>query len=184
MPLDANTLARFKNRVFVETGTGPGFGIKAALAVGFERIISIELDEEIYKRGVEKFAENPQVEIVHGDSSRVLGRIIKEVQEPITFWLDAHGKSGDTTPNLSRKPLLSELEAIACHNYRESHTLLIDDYDLVTSPKWSPHLTEESVRERLTAINPRFLLSRVDGWLVPRKNNPYWWLVMVAEPPK
>lgn len=178
MPLDTLTLARYPNRWFVETGAGTGHGIKTALAVGFERIVSIEFDPDIHGKIERKFASEPKVEVLHGDSAKLLPEVLATINEPATIWLDAHGKTGDTTPDLSMKPLLAELDAIAAHPIK-THTILIDDWDLVVREKVAPHLTEESVREKLAAINPDYKLSRVDGWIFERKHK--YWSIMAAE---
>lgn len=180
MPIDERTLAHHKNGVFVETGAGVCGGSKAALKLGFPRIFVIEFDREIYERAVTRFRHNAEVEVIFGDSGVVLPEIIKGIDEPITFWLDAHGKSCDTTGNLSLKPLLRELAAIAAHPLRLEHTVLIDDYDIILSEKNCPHLSDAIVREALAAINPDFRLSRVDGLL--HEGRAPCWLVGVAEP--
>ena len=182
MPIDVATLARHRNSVFVETGAGPCGGSRAALQLGFPRIFVVEFDPELYAKAAGRFRNNPEVEVVYGDSGEVLTDVIAPIEEPITFWLDAHGKSCDTTGNLSKKPLLRELAAIAAHPLRDKHTILIDDWDVVEHPRRAPHLTEKTVREALRAINPNFRLSRVDG-LLHKKREPCW-LVMVAEPEK
>ena len=182
MPLDAPTLDRFrKGNTFVETGAGPTLAIRAALGLGFERIVSIEIDDVIFERCRVRYQHEPRVEIVHGDCRDKLPEVLATVQEPCTIFLDAHGKSGDTSENLANKPLLDELAAIAAHPIK-THTILIDDWDMIASPKWCPHLTEESVRDALRAINPDYQLSRVDG-LIHERKNPYW-LVMVAQATK
>lgn len=180
MPLDELTLARHPNGVFVETGAGPCLGSRTALKLGFGRIFVIEFDREIYERAVHRYRDTPEVEVVYGDAGEVLAEVIAPIHEPITFWLDSHGKSCDTSGTLAMKPLLKELEAIAAHPLHLQHTVLIDDWDVVESPKRAFHLTDEVVRASLHAINPCFRLSRVDGLICP-KRGPLW-LVLIAEP--
>ena len=179
-PLTRDTLEPFLNPVFVETGAGVCIGSRLALGLGFPKIITIEFDPVIYEKAVKRFSGFPQVKVVCGDSGLMLKDVIEPIQVPITFWLDSHGKSHDTTEHLTKKPLLLELAAIAAHPLRLEHTVLIDDWDVVTHPRRCPHLTEETVREALNEINPDFRLSRVDG-LINSKKGPLW-LVLIAEP--
>ena len=182
MPIDEKTLARHLNPVFIETGAGVCNGSRLALKLGFPQIKVIEFDREIYERAVLRFHDHPEVEVIYGDSGVVLPEVIRGIRGPITFWLDSHGKSCDTTNNLALKPLLRELEAIAAHPDRGLHTVLIDDYDYIESKRLALHLTAKSVREALARINPRFRLSRVDG--LPLANRDPCWLVLIAEPPE
>jgi len=180
MPIDEKTLARHLNPVFIETGAGVCGGSKRALKLGFPQIKVIEFDREIYEMALLSFSNNPEVEVIYGDSGEVLPEVIREIRGPITFWLDAHGKSCDTSGNLAKKPLLRELEAIAAHPDRHLHTVLIDDYDYIESKRVAPHLTDKSVRAALAQINPHFRLSRVDG--LPLVKRGPCWLVLIAEP--
>ena len=180
MPIDRGTLQRHLNGVFVETGAGPCIGSRTALELGVPRVFVIEFDPEIYERAVDRYRGEPRVQVVFGDAGKVLSEVIALINEPITFWLDAHGKSPETKPRLASKPLLQELAAIAAHPLRLQHTVLIDDYDVVLRPGTARHLTDTNVRDALRKINPHFRLSRVDGLINP-KRGPLW-LVLIAEP--
>ena len=180
MPLDERTLARHVNGVLVETGGGTCRGTHLAMKLGFNRAFVVEFAPDTYEKSVRKFRNEPRVEVIHGDSGVVLADVIAPICEPITFWLDAHGRSCDTTGNLGMKPLLRELAVIADHPLRDQHTIMIDDWYVVEHPRKAVHLTEENVREALLKINPEFYLYRVDGF-VPDKKPPRW-QVVVAEP--
>jgi len=108
----------YKRRVFVETGTQTGSGVNCALTSGFEEIYSIELDKENYDRAVEAFKDNPKVHLFLGDSNTKLVEVLKLINEPVTFWLDAH--------STEYSPILEELEAIKNHHIK-NHIIMIDD---------------------------------------------------------
>lgn len=129
--LTPSILLPYLNPVFVETGTWKGGGIACALEVGFPSIYSIELDEGLAKRAQDKY---DQCHIVCGDSALVLYDLIKDIQNPITFFLDSHKQC----PNQSEEsPLAEELEQISRHSWHEHHTILIDDIRLIAQWKIS-----------------------------------------------
>jgi len=126
MPASAEIFASCPNGVFVETGSYLGDGIQAALNAGFARIISIELSDKYFDICQKRFAHEPRVTLVKGDSAMVLADILRDIQEPITFWLDGHWSAGDTAKGVHTIPLLQELSAIRGHSVK-NHTVLIDD---------------------------------------------------------
>lgn len=153
MPITKETLAPLKKgRVFVETGCLEGAGIQAALDVGFSSIISIELDLRNVWRAQNRFQHKP-VTILHGDSVAVLPSVLNELDEPCTFWLDAHSDYFS--------PVLTELRLIADRGIK-NHTILIDDRRLMYGT-WS-NMTEDAVRSALLAINPDYVITLVDGY--------------------
>jgi hypothetical protein len=109
-------------RVLVETGTYHGAMIDA-VRPGFQQIISIELDDRLYEAAVEKYAADPGVTILHGDSATALPDVVSELEEPAVFWLDGH-YSGEGTA-WSEPPAVAELEAVLGSDV--DHVVLIDD---------------------------------------------------------
>lgn len=114
MSLPDGLLARVKRgRVFIETGTGAGGGIRAAFEAGFEEIHSID-------------SSYPALELnrMHdyyfhcGDSRTILPLVLNDTHEAATLFLDAHSK-GDFSP-------LRE-ELCAAFRFPHSLTILIDD---------------------------------------------------------
>jgi hypothetical protein len=116
---------RFNLRVFVETGTFAGEMIDAVLG-RFDRIFSIELDQGWYEKAVKRFADRPEVTLLHGDSGTRLPDVLRQVKEPALFWLDAHYSGPVTARGALDSPIVQELEAIAAHPVR-GHVVLIDD---------------------------------------------------------
>jgi hypothetical protein len=139
MPINQETLSKYKypNTLFIETGSHNGSTIQLAINIGFNRIISIELSEHYFKVCKHKFLNCGNVELILGDSSKVLDNILKNVHVSATFWLDGHycGGGGDDTDYAPtaigelKNPLMQELKVISKHHIK-NHTILIDDMRL------------------------------------------------------
>lgn len=123
-----------KNSIFVETGSYWGDGIQVALDTGFDKIISLECNEIYYNHCLNRFSNQKNVQLYLGDSSVDLFDIIKDIDEPVTFWLDAHFMCNDPEQNLDNHPgkgkipLIDELAQIKNHHLN-NHSILIDDID-------------------------------------------------------
>jgi hypothetical protein len=148
--LKHETLSKYSNPAFVETGCMVGATLLMALMTGFRQVYGIEIDEDncnIAKTKLDKF---PAV-VIHGDSSTQLSRILEQLKTPATFWLDAHGT--DSTP------ILQELEQISHHPIK-THTILIDDRRLMGN-QWK--VTEMEVIAAIKWINPNYKISYEDN---------------------
>ncbi len=160
------------NKYFVETGTYKGGGIQVALDVGFEHIISIEIDPELYKIALKIYEEKPNVKLILGDSALVLWNVIKDIHEPITFWLDSHivEENMDFEGYIDQVPLMLELDIIKRHPIK-THTILVDDRRMMAarkltggwmSPKWK-EIKESAVVNKLLEINPDYIIEYQDS---------------------
>lgn len=109
--------------VFVETGTEHG-GMIERLQPHFQKIYSVELDENLYQKARERFRDKNMVHLLRGDSAVEIKKVLAELHEPALFWLDAHG-SGEITG--SNSPILKEVKAIFNHPLRGKHVIVIDD---------------------------------------------------------
>lgn len=146
--------------VFIETGTFWGDGVQFALDSGYTKVVSIELFDKYFHIGTQRFAYNPNVKIVHGDSGLILGEVIKDFNEPITFWLDGHFSGEGTAFGIKEMPLLEELAHIKSHSIK-THTILIDDVKC-----WKNHDTQlnfDSVINAITSINPNYSFYTMDS---------------------
>jgi hypothetical protein len=150
---DIDFFANYLNPVFVETGSNMGQGIMMALKAGFKEIYSIELSKLLYDACVERFKNNSNVHLIHGDSGEKLTEVISEIDVPITFWIDAH-YSGGITEGENYLPLFDELLAIKNHPIK-NHTILIDD-----TKDWDMNLVKKMVLD----INAEYEISMVDGY--------------------
>jgi hypothetical protein len=92
----------------------------------FDRIFSIELDDQWYAKAVGRFAARRDVTLLHGDSSVRLCEVLAGLREPALFWLDAHYSGPATARGPLDSPIAWELELIAAHPVR-GHVILIDD---------------------------------------------------------
>jgi hypothetical protein len=123
-------LVKFKKdnqNIFIETGTGNGDGVSAALEAGFTKVYSIELNPMLSERASFAFKDDP-VEIVTGSSCEELPKLFKKIREPFFLWLDAHWSGGLHIGEKMGSYLPKELAAIAaCNLDFEDHSILIDD---------------------------------------------------------
>jgi hypothetical protein len=155
----------------VETGLQHGEGVKQALNAGFETIYSIELRKVSCDEGEKKFAQqrkDGKVHIIHGRSEEQLGPVISKINEPITFWLDAHLAPGHLTTIGTDEygvwcPLYSELEHIARHPVK-NHIILIDDIDRLDEEyNWTEEVKLDIIKSKVLEINPHYTISLICG---------------------
>src|SRR5688572_15711107 len=102
---------RFRTEVLIETGTYLGDMIHA-MRKSFTRIFSFELDEKLAAQARERFAGDKHVEIIQGDSGKLLGDCLATINEPCLFWLDGHYSGGITAKGSLETPIKNELQFI------------------------------------------------------------------------
>ena len=129
MPITTAHLQKYPNPVFFETGMGiEAKGIRASLeSNAFGQIHSVEYNKRRFLRAKEKYAGNPAVKVYWGDSAKVLEENIPLIDQPITFWLDAH--PAKVMLNESNCPIFGELSAIKKH-CKLPPKILVDDMQL------------------------------------------------------
>jgi hypothetical protein len=157
-----DTFGDRRTRIFVETGSYQGDGIIAASLVNFEEIHSIELSPKYFQFCKKRFASAPHVHVWQGDSGVVLEEVIRNIHEPITFWLDAHFSGNDTAKGETNNPILRELEIIKNHPIK-SHVIFIDDVRLFGTEEFDS-IRLDQVRQKLLEINPRYQISFKRGY--------------------
>lgn len=175
MPSTKDQLSKYnKNKIFIETGSLVGDGIQRALDAGYEKVISIECHDGYFNTSKERFKDDDRVTVILGDSSKDLFDIIKDIDEEITFWLDAHYMWNDPNQDISEHPgegyvpTRDELEQIKKHHIK-THTILIDDIEHLNnlSPRGSdpPTGTEQTLTPNLVkyvqTINENYKCSTV-----------------------
>lgn len=150
----------FLNPIFIETGSYGGEGIAKALKAGFQRVRSIEYDNRLFNGCKHRFQNYSNVELFQGDSSKDLWKMIEDIDEPITFWLDAHvcPAREDGGKNC---PLIEELEQIKWHPIK-NHTILIDDMHCCGTILFD-YLTHEDLIDKILEINPLYEITYVPG---------------------
>lgn len=115
---------RHGTKTLIETGTYHGDTVAACVG-HFECIYTIELDDSLCEKARDRFANEPSVTVVHGDSYTELSRLASEVSGPVLFWLDAHYSFGETAKGPYDPPLPWELRAILKRG--DPDVVLIDD---------------------------------------------------------
>jgi hypothetical protein len=129
----------YRLTTLVETGTYYGEMI-AAVGKHFQRIYSIELDARLAKLAQQRFRGNARVEIIEGDSQKVVPRLLQQINERCLWWLDA-GYCGWIGELGNPNRLGSELNSILSDR-RFTHVVLMDDADGVNGEGGSPTLDE------------------------------------------
>lgn len=135
-------------RTFVESGTYRGDMVEA-MRGACDRIYSIELQRTLYEAAAKRFANVAGIHLVHGDSATELRAIVRTLDAPALFWLDAHYWEG-VTPRFERvTPVIEELNQIFGERDR-GHVILIDDARLFGVEAGFPSLQkiEDVVRKR------------------------------------
>tara|TARA_B110000305_G_C18944139_1_gene405301 strand:+ start:48 stop:593 length:546 start_codon:yes stop_codon:yes gene_type:complete len=169
MPLKFDLSKYNNNNIFIETGTYMGDGVNAAINAGFKKIYSIELDDRRYLNCKNIFKDNDNVTILHGDSGKILPKLLETINEEITFWIDAHYCADGAMIGEKWCPLHEELNSIKNHNIK-THTILIDDWRCMenthvdtNTKKEVGFLGKENCFKRLKEINPEYNFSFENG---------------------
>jgi hypothetical protein len=115
------------------------------------------------------------VTVYHGDSSRLLPKVLSQINTSCMFWLDGHYSGGITAKGQTETPILAELRAIADHHVRP-HAILIDDARVFGTDDAYPTL--EEVIHLLRIIDPYFqiVVSSDIIWAAPVKLLHFEWL--------
>ena len=130
----------FNTRILIETGTYLGDMVHA-MKKSFSRIVSFELDQTLAAQAQQRFAKDNHVEIVQGDSGKLLGDYLATINEPCLFWLDGHYSGGITAKGALETPIKNELTFILSHPV-DGHVILIDDARCFTGENDYPTLDE------------------------------------------
>jgi hypothetical protein len=136
--------------IFFETGTHKGDSVQDAYDLGFERIISIEIQERFYDYCMQRFQlldAWEQIKLFLGRSEDNIEKLVQEwVNGRAMFWLDAHE---------TNSPYKLEIEAIMKHE-RNDHVIIIDDIDKYRiDTKW--------IKDTLFKHNPFYIFTETKG---------------------
>jgi len=115
-PLDNGACIPATIQTCIETGSGRGDQL-IILAECFENVTGVELNDHNFACCCDKLRHYPCVEILRGDSSKVLDDLCDEwIEEPVFFFLDAHyceiEEWQDHPLERSEFPLWKELQLI------------------------------------------------------------------------
>ena len=148
---------------FVETGTYHGRTASWA-AERFERVITVELSEPLYRSAAAALARFSNATAIHGDTRRELARLAPSLP-PAIVWLDAHYCAGPSAGVGDECPLLGEIAALA--PAWERLYVLVDDarYFLAPPPPGHDAAQWPSLAQVVSALNTgedRFVASFED----------------------
>jgi hypothetical protein len=161
--LSKNVLEKYINPYFFETGTANGDCVRLALEMNFEKIFSIELDQNLQNENLIKYqneVKQGNLKLIIGDSFVELNNAINYLDKPTTFWLDAHVDYGPK--GIKRCPLYEELESIGKSNIK-THTVLIDDVRMFGT-WWGEGIFIDELKARIRNINPNYNFKFEDGF--------------------
>jgi hypothetical protein len=142
----------------VETGTFTGEMVHALVGAA-RRIVSIELDAALYEAAARRFAGQPGVEILHGDSGRLLPSVARRFTSPVLFWLDGHYTVAGTARTDVASPIVREIETLLDQPVA-GHVVLIDDARCFTGEDGYP--TIDGLRRLIAARQPAATVTVVD----------------------
>ncbi len=131
---------KFSLKILVETGTLYGDMVEAMKEV-FERIYSIELDNQLYEEAKKRFKAAKHIELICGDSGVEMINLMDKIDEPALFWLDAHYSGGVTAKGENDTPIYNELSNILNAPDR-GHVIIIDDARSFGSDPDYPNIDE------------------------------------------
>ncbi len=148
---------------------------RKALAAGFRKVYSLELNPEWIELGRREFKDYLDcgvLKLIHDDSNN-LGRYLndQDFAERTLFYLDAHVDRPDVDKlqAMNRCPLLNELMAIG-ELSRKDHVICVDDVRKLRKPfPWDEKTYGnidflQATRDQITAINTRYRFKYLDGY--------------------
>lgn len=144
------------HNIFIETGTYTGKTIEK-FKDRYKEYHTIEIVESFYNKTKKLFSDDENVRFYLGNSPIVLKYILTSINEPATFWLDAHYQGGQQ-PGNTFAPIKSELEVIKQHHIN-NHMIMIDDVRLFHT--YGTNVSE--VKDILKSINPDYKFKFLAG---------------------
>lgn len=119
----------FNLNILIETGTFLG-DMLIACKDYFRELISIEISDYCYTLSSIRCKKFKNIKLFRGDSALILPNILKELKEPVLFWLDGHYSGGITSKSELKSPIMimNELKAIFESKIKGlRNVILIDD---------------------------------------------------------
>lgn len=118
---------RYGLKAFIESGTASG-DTTARMVPYMDRLYTIEIHYDSYLQATMRFALEPKVTTIFGESEIVLERLLRELDGPFLFWLDGHD-NGLGVGSAGPCPVMEELKHIMyTGDHRPAkHCILIDD---------------------------------------------------------
>ena len=149
---------QFSLKILIETGTYLGETLWATRKL-FDKIFSIEVDRDLFQMGKIRFAKFPHINIIHGDSGKILGNLLPQINEACLFWLDGHYSGGITGKATLETPITDELNHIFNHHIK-GHVILIDDARCFNGQCGYPTISD--LHNFVLHTNPNFIFKVED----------------------
>lgn len=115
---------------FIETGTYKGMS-SAWAADHFKIVVTVEgMPDRYWKTWHNTLGDKSNVMMLLGDSWDALPKVMKFIQTPAIFWLDAHyctSNNNEQREGLQVCPVMQELLTINAHPCAHLHILMVDD---------------------------------------------------------
>ncbi len=157
MTIAFNPLELGKTDILIETGTYNGSFVRK-FQDQYRKIHTIEIVRDFFDKAKADLAQYPNIQCHFGHSPGILVQILDTINEPATFWLDAHYQGG-LQSNETKAPILDELKAIATHHIK-THIIMIDDVRLF---EVNYKTTKGEVESHLHKINPDYQIKYMPG---------------------
>jgi hypothetical protein len=144
--------------ILIESGTYHGDFIDEHKQY-YKHMHTIEIVYDLYNNATNKFKNDKHITCHHGNSPIIIKEILSKINEPVTFWLDAHQQNKKPQPFGTTAPLLEELKSIGEHHIK-THTIMIDDVRLFDIYGTTP----QEIESILLAINPDYTIEYHQGY--------------------
>lgn len=159
--LDSTAIGRIADgrTVYVETGLWAGDQIAETLASGaFDTIYGIELDAHWAQHCRRRFADQPAVRIIEGDTLQHLPELVDRIRVPAVFLLDAHYfLDADPPVTKGHFPLWEELDLLAGRDH--SDIVIVDDVHTFARPR--PDLAYDDGTPEWEAVTTQVICDRL-----------------------
>jgi hypothetical protein len=133
-------------KIFIETGTYLGDSCAAALELGFEKVMTVEEDANMFNRAKANLTSlltedhQKKLQMFLGNSRERMPEILAQVNSRALFWIDAHYMDG--------APAFVELEYISKHPIK-NHVIIVDDIPLYFG-------NGSELQKAISRINPEY----------------------------
>lgn len=139
-------------QLFIETGTYLG-DTTASMRELFDRVVSIELSEELYTAAKKRFEGDANVVLLQGNSpDRLQDALNLAGGQPSLIWLDAHWSGGATAKADENTPIMTELQVIEKKGSGQDVILVDDIRYFIDLPKGFDVHEANAGYPRLTAL--------------------------------
>jgi predicted O-methyltransferase YrrM len=119
------------HHIFVEAGTYKG-ATTAFFAKHADEVISVELHDELFTEAERRFANRPNVKLIHGDSLESIPKAVAGCVAPPLVFLDGHFSGAGTAKGEVEEPAELTLEPLSRVS-PPGTTVVVDDLRLFGS---------------------------------------------------